>query len=134
MCQPLLGGWGAPRVPRSRAWIGSGPLPGESVTSGRSKRKHLRSHGRRGSGDSYANANWRHNSDGERTSRRCRGWGVYLKDCTCRGTFRLCSRSRHTSLETCRINFSAFKPCFCSSFDCSAWERKSKHKTPKSTN
>lgn len=43
-----------------------------------------------------------------------------LNDCTCSGTFWLCSRSRHTSLEAFLINFSALKPCFCSSFDCSA--------------
>lgn len=49
---------------------------------------------------------------------------IYLKDCTCRGSFWLCSRSRHTSLETCLINLSAFKSCFCSSFVCSAWQRK----------
>lgn len=43
---------------------------------------------------------------------------------------RLCSRSRHTSLETCLSSFSAFTSCFCSSSDCSAWRRKRKHKIP----
>ena len=53
----------------------------------------------------------------------CEVWapGAHRKDCTCRGTLWLCSRSRHTSLDTCRISFSAFRSCFCSSSDCSAW-------------
>lgn len=44
----------------------------------------------------------------------------YLNDCTCSGTFWLCSRSLHTSFEAFLISFSAVKPRFCSSFDCSA--------------
>ena len=54
-------------------------------------------------------------------ARAPRGPRAHRKDCTCRGTLRLCSRSRHTSLDTCRISFSAFRSCFCSSLDCSAW-------------